>query len=85
MCLTFNFITCRNLLLIDAAENRIDTTAAELYHILLKQWHEISPANAPQTNMLSYNVIKDAVRRNDSSSPTLLEHFDEYMRVLCKC
>nr|CAG4647851.1 EOG090X04YD [Moina brachiata]SVE92974.1 EOG090X04YD [Moina brachiata] len=75
-------IVLRNLLLIDAAENRIDTTAAELYHILLKQWHEISPANAPQTNMLSYNVIKDAVRRNDSSSPTLLEHFDEYMRVL---
>lgn len=77
-------IFCRNVVLVNAAARRVDTTAGELYHLLLKLWRECSPPDVPITNTLSFNQIKDAVRKLDSCNPALLEHFDQYLRVLCR-
>nr|SVE84219.1 EOG090X04YD [Daphnia pulex] len=74
-------IELRNVILVNAAARRVDTTAGELYHLILKLWRESSNPDSPATTPVSYNVIKDAVRKNDSS-PILLEHFDHYLRVL---
>ncbi len=69
------------MILVNAAARRVDATAGELYHLILKLWRESSKPDSPVTNPVSFNVIKDAVRKNDSS-PMLLEHFDQYLRVL---
>nr|CAG4649280.1 EOG090X04YD [Scapholeberis mucronata]SVE93579.1 EOG090X04YD [Scapholeberis mucronata] len=75
-------VEMRNVVLVNAAARRVDTTAGELYHLLLKLWRECSPPDVPITNTLSFNQIKDAVRKLDSCNPALLEHFDQYLRVL---
>lgn len=70
--------------MVNAASRRIDVTAGELYQVLLKLWREGSNPISPTTSILSFNQIKDAVRRSDDSSPGLLEFFDQYLKVLCK-
>nr|CAG4650925.1 EOG090X04YD [Simocephalus serrulatus]SVE94199.1 EOG090X04YD [Simocephalus serrulatus] len=76
------YLLFTNVVLVNAAARRVDATAGELYHLLLKHWRECSSPDSPTTNVLSFNQIKDFVRRNDGSSPTLLEYFDQYLRVL---
>ena len=71
-------------MLVNAAATRVDPTAGELYHILLELWREASPQGASVTNSVSFNQIKDTVRRTEMISPGLIEHFDQYLRVLCK-
>nr|SVE89843.1 EOG090X04YD [Daphnia sinensis] len=75
-------VELRNVILVNAAARRVDSTAGELYHLILKLWRECSNPDSPTTNALSFNVIKDAVRKNEGSSPVLLEHFEQYLRVL---
>ncbi|XP_057374771.1 DNA-directed RNA polymerase III subunit RPC3-like [Daphnia carinata] len=75
-------VELRNVILVNAAARRVDATAGELYHLILKLWRECSNPDSPTTNALSFNVIKDAVRKNEGSSPILLEHFEQYLRVL---
>lgn len=74
----------RNVTLVNAAARRVDATAGELYHLLLKLWRDCTQPDSPVTGILTVNQIKDAVRRSDGSSPSLLEHFDQYLKVLCK-
>nr|SVE75085.1 EOG090X04YD [Daphnia dolichocephala] len=75
-------VELRYVILVNAAARRVDATAGELYHLILKLWRECSNPDSPVTNALSFNAIKDAVRKNEGSSPLLLEHFEQYLRVL---
>jgi len=68
------------VILINAAARRVDSTAGELYHILLDMWSEISCRNAPITNSVSLHLIKNAVLKAHNSS--LLKYLDEYLKVL---
>jgi len=70
------------VILVNAAARRVDAAAGELYHLILKLWREANPAEARVSNAVSFTVIKDAVRKNDGRSPMLMEHFDQYLRVL---
>jgi DNA-directed RNA polymerase III subunit RPC3 len=72
------------VILVNAAARRVDAAAGELYHLILKLWREANPAEARVSNAVSFTVIKDAVRKNDGGSPMLMEHFDQYLRVLCE-
>nr|CAG4646999.1 EOG090X04YD [Megafenestra aurita]SVE92351.1 EOG090X04YD [Megafenestra aurita] len=75
-------VEMRNVTLVNAAARRVDATAGELYHLLLKLWRDCTQPDSPVTGILTVNQIKDAVRRSDGSSPSLLEHFDQYLKVL---
>lgn len=70
------------MILVNAAARRVDATAGELYHLILKLLRECSNPDSPVTNALAFNVIKDAVRKNEGSSPILLEHFEQYLRIM---
>ena len=72
------------MILVNAAARRVDAAAGELYHLILKLWREACPAEARASNGVSHSLIKDAVRKNDGGSPILMEHFDQYLRVLCE-
>ena len=72
------------MILVNAAARRVDEKAGHLYHLILKLWREASPAEARASNGVSHILIKDAVRKNDGGSPMLIEHFDQYLRVLCE-
>jgi hypothetical protein len=72
------------VILVNAAARRVDETAGHLYHLILKLWRDASPPEALVTNGVSHILIKDAVRTNDGSSPVLMEHFDQYLKVLCE-
>ncbi len=70
------------MILVNAAARRVDAAAGELYHLILKLWREACPVEARTSNGVSHSLIKDAVRKNDGGSPILMEHFDQYLRVL---
>ena len=70
------------MILVNAAARRVDAAAGELYHLILKLWRDASPPEALNTNGVSHILIKEAVRKNDGGSPMLMEHFDQYLRVL---
>jgi hypothetical protein len=72
------------VILVNAAARRVDETAGELYHLILKLWRDASPPEALNTNGVSHILIKEAVMKNDGSSPMLMEHFDQYLKVLCE-
>jgi DNA-directed RNA polymerase III subunit RPC3 len=72
------------VILVNSAARRVDEKAGHLYHLILKLWREANPAEARVSNAVSFTVIKDAVRKNDGGSPMLMEHFDQYLRVLCE-
>ncbi len=70
------------MILVNAAARRVDETTGKLYHLILKLWREANPTEARVSNAVSYTLVKDAVRKNDGGSPMLMEHFDQYLRVL---
>ena len=72
------------MILVNAAARRVDEKAGHLYHLILKLWREANPAEARASKGVSHILIKDAVRKNDGGSPMLMEHFDQYLRVLCE-
>nr|CAH0102623.1 unnamed protein product [Daphnia galeata] len=75
-------VELRNVILVNAAARRVDETTGKLYHLILKLWREANPTEARVSNAVSYTLVKDAVRKNDGGSPMLMEHFDQYLRVL---
>nr|CAG4636960.1 EOG090X04YD [Ceriodaphnia reticulata]SVE72898.1 EOG090X04YD [Ceriodaphnia reticulata] len=75
-------VEMRNVVLVNAAATRVDAVAGELYHLLLKLWHGNSHPDSPVTNTVAFNEIKEAVRRTEMVSPGLIEHFDQYLKVL---
>ena len=70
------------MILVNVAARRVDENAVHLYHLILKLWREANPAEARASTGVSHILIQDAVRKNDGGSPMLMEHFDQYLRVL---
>lgn len=75
-------LSCRNVVLINAAARRVDPVAGELYHILLNLWLRCSQFDAPVTNTIDFHQIKDEVRKTPNVNSALREYLDHYLRVL---